>query len=320
VRLALGDAGHLRGVQGVELVLVVAPLRQQLLDPGQHLGEVGGDLRPGFELAPDVAEHPAEVGLEPSDLAPRPLHLAGVGVAAGQAQRLLAEPGVALAQGHAMALGQADQGLAAAMIQPGIEGMGDRLGLDRGVDADPLKALLFDRFAPPSRGDRLLQQQLDAVLADAPAPADQRARIDRYLELQVIEAAEVLPVRILDPARDHLLVGEAKGVLQVAEPDHQPDRDARPAHVRVIEWPEPRLEHFPVEQAGEPHQRVAGIKLLAEAGAEQVVGRVRIGLGRTHRNRQISTAGGQPPAIYNIWWRPKIPKIQSLAAFSGPTN
>jgi hypothetical protein len=90
-------------------------------------------------------------------------------------------------------------------------------------------------------------------------------------------------------------------VLQVAEADHQPDRDARPAHARVIERPEARLEPFPVEQAGEPHQRMAGIKLLAEAGAEQVVGRVRIGLGRTHRNRQISTNGGHFPAIYNIW-------------------
>jgi hypothetical protein len=46
------------------------------------------------------------------------------------------------------------------MIQPRIEGVGDRLGLHRGVDADPLEALGFDRLAPLGRGDGLLQQDL----------------------------------------------------------------------------------------------------------------------------------------------------------------
>jgi hypothetical protein len=45
--------------------------------------------------------------------------------------------------------------------------MGDRLGLHRGVDADPLQALRLDGFGPRRRGDGLLQQDLDAVLAEA---------------------------------------------------------------------------------------------------------------------------------------------------------
>jgi hypothetical protein len=171
--------------------------------------------------------------------------------------------------------------------------MGDRLGLHCRVDADPLQALRCDRFAPLGRSDRLLEQQFDAVLAAAPAPANQRARVDGELELQIVEAAEVLPVRVLDPARDHLLVGQGEDVLQVAQPDHQPDRHAGPAEVRVIEPAEPRLEPFPVEQAGEPHQRVAPIDLLAEAGTKEVIGVLRIGLVGTHENRRISTPGGR---------------------------
>ena len=84
----------------------------------ERRGEFSGDLRPDFEPAPDVPEHPAEVGLEAFDLAPGPLHLAGVGVTTGQPQRLLAEPGVTLAQRHAMAFGQqAHQDLAAALVE-----------------------------------------------------------------------------------------------------------------------------------------------------------------------------------------------------------
>ena len=71
-----------------------------------------------------------------------------------------------------MALGEADQDLAAAVVEARVQGMGDRLGLHRGVDADPLEAPLLDRLGLGRRGDRLLQQELDAVPADAPAPAD----------------------------------------------------------------------------------------------------------------------------------------------------
>jgi hypothetical protein len=130
--------------------------------------------------------------------------------------------------------------------------MGDRLGLHRGIDADPLEALLLDGFGPLGRRDGLLQQELDAVLADPLPPADQRARVDRQRELQIVEAAEVLPVRVLDPARDHLFVGQTEGVLQVAQPDHQPDRDAGSTDMRVVELAEALFEHAPVEQAGQP--------------------------------------------------------------------
>jgi hypothetical protein len=40
----------------------------------------------------------------------------------------------------------------------------------------------------------------------------------------------------------------------------------------MIELAEARLEHLPVDQAGELHQRMAQLDLLAEAGAPEVVG------------------------------------------------
>ena len=131
-------------------------------------------------------------------------------------------------------------------------------------------------------------------------PTNQRARVDRQLQLPGVEAAEGLPVRVLDPAFDHLLVGQLEGVLQVAEPDHQPDRHPRPAQLGVIELAEARLEHFPIDHAGEPHQRVARVDLLAETGTPEVIGGSGVEFGRLHRNRRISTSGGYNPAIYNI--------------------
>jgi hypothetical protein len=43
-------------------------------------------------------------------------------------------------------------------------------------------------------------------------------------------------------------------VLQVAQPDHQPDRHTGSAELRMIELAEARLKPLPVDQAGQPHQ------------------------------------------------------------------
>jgi hypothetical protein len=90
-------------------------------------------------------------------------------------------------------------------------------------------------------------------------------------------------------------------VLQVAEPDQQPDRHAGPAELRVIKLAEAPLEPLPVDQAGELHQRVAQVDLLSEARAPEVIGGLGVELGRLHRNRRISMSGSFNPAIYNIW-------------------
>jgi hypothetical protein len=97
------------------------------------------------------------------------------------------------------------------------------------------------------------------------------------------------------------MVRQLEAVLQVAQPDHQPDRHTGSAELRMIELAEARLKPLPVDQAGQPHQRMAQVDLLPEARAPEVIGWFRVELDRLHRNRRISTSGGYNPAIYNTW-------------------
>ena len=108
VRLAFGKAFDLGRVQGIELAGVVPLLGEQPIDQGEGAGKVRCQRRVAGELAPDVACHPAEKGLEPLDLALGAVGLAGMQIGAGLAQHPLAEAGVALAQHEAVLGGEAD--------------------------------------------------------------------------------------------------------------------------------------------------------------------------------------------------------------------
>ena len=55
----------------------------------------------------------------------------------------------------------------------------------------------------------------------------------RHLVPEVFFPAEVLPVGILYPAVHHRFIRFIEGVLQVVQPDHQPDRDAGTALLRI---------------------------------------------------------------------------------------
>ena len=156
----------------------MALLRQQPFDQGEKPGEVAL-LGPTGGLARDVALHPAEVGLEPLDLAVHALELAGMGIAAGALAGPLGEAGVALAQRDAPALGLAHQGVKRAQVEPGIAGMGDRLGLHRGVHGHALEAAWFDRSTLEPGAHRLGEEALHALGPDPCAPAGQRRGIDR---------------------------------------------------------------------------------------------------------------------------------------------
>lgn len=111
VGLALGDADHLRGMERIELVLVVVLLAEQALDQTQKPGEALLRFAIAFDLARHIAGDPAEVNLELFHLAPHAPHLPGMGVTAGLNRRLFGQTGVALAQLDALALGLADQGV-----------------------------------------------------------------------------------------------------------------------------------------------------------------------------------------------------------------
>ncbi len=266
-------------------------LGEQPIDQGEGAGKVRCQRRVAGELAPDVACHPAEKGLEPLDLALGAVVLAGMQIGAGLAQHPLAEAGVALAQHEAVLGGETDQDLAATVVEPGIGGMGHRLRLHRRVEGHALELLRRDNAAIETRRDRRLEQNLHAAGADPLAPARHRGAVDRQFMLEVIKAAEMLVVRVLHPARAHHLVRQVEDVLQEVQPDHQPRRQPRPSDLRV-ERPERRLEHPPVDHLRQPDHLVARIDDVAQAGAEQVIGRCREGLFGTHRRLRTRWLAG----------------------------
>src|SRR5258707_15699962 len=90
---AFGKAFDLGRVQGIELAGVVPLLGEQPIDQGEGAGKVRCQRRVAGELAPDVACHPAEKGLEPLDLALGAVVLAGMQIGARLAQHPLAEAG-----------------------------------------------------------------------------------------------------------------------------------------------------------------------------------------------------------------------------------
>lgn len=89
---------------------------------GQHqlLGESLCEAIIARDLAPDVADDAAEIGLQGFERSPRPLELLGMGVALLLDQRELADPPVGLAQLDAMPLGAPRQTVESAMHQPGV--------------------------------------------------------------------------------------------------------------------------------------------------------------------------------------------------------
>ena len=80
--------------------------------------------------------------------------------------------------------------------------------------------------------------------------------------LQVVEAAEELPIRVFHPALAHLLVRQIVAVLQVGQSNHQPCRLARTSERVVIQQAEFGLEALPVDQLRQADQWMFQIELV----------------------------------------------------------
>ena len=63
----------------------------------------------------------------------------------------------------------------------------------------------------------LFKQSFDAFFSHTLTPEGQGRRIDRRLMLKVGFAAEVSPIRILDPRLNLVVIRTGKGVLQVEQ-------------------------------------------------------------------------------------------------------
>lgn len=242
-------------------------------------------------------------------------------VAIGQTQRSLAEPSIRLPQLDAVPGGEPDQNFPAAMIETRIQRMRDRLRLHGGVHADTFEAARLHCTRRHRRLHGHREQQLHALRADALAPARERARIDRQPVLQIVEAAEELPIRVLDPALAQLLVREVVGVLEIAETDHQPCRFAGTTGGLVIERPERGLETLPLDQSRQTQQRMPEVQLVGQSCAKQVVGVPAVGVSWAHHKSPENCGAESDFRYFRILASARESLIyQRIMYFSGPTK
>jgi hypothetical protein len=168
-------------------------------------------------LALHIADHAAQPGAQLLHLAAHAAPLLGVCIAASLGVGGFANPRVALAQLDAGLLRRGHQLLSSPVQQPTVGGVRNRLGLHRGVHDHGVQALPLHHARRHRRLDAVLKQPLAAFLADALPPAHQARRIAGQLVPEVALAAEVLPVRVLDPAFHHVFIRQRERVLQVQQ-------------------------------------------------------------------------------------------------------
>ena len=100
--------------------------------------------------------------------------------------------------------------------------------------------------------------------------------------LKVGFAAEVLPIRILNPRLDQVVIGTGKGVLQVAQAGNQAWRTGRAPGSRWKEFRSACFEDRPVDQFGLFDQGMLGVDRFCQRLLKQVAGRGMF-VFRTHR-------------------------------------
>jgi inactivated superfamily I helicase len=132
--------------------------------------------------------------------------------------------------------------------------------------------------------DRGGKQRLQSFWSEALAPAGQRTRIARQLMLEVLAAAEPLPIRVLDPALHHGFIGQVEGVLEIRQPDHQACW-LRGSSEWAIEAAKLLVEAVPIDESCQAKEFVALIEHLIEPAAVEVAGA---------RHRRLGSHGKTP--------------------------
>jgi hypothetical protein len=217
--------------------------------------------------------------------------------AAVQQPRRLA-PGVArdarvgLAQRHALPAGEVGDALDGAQHQMAVGGIGDGLGLHGGVDGHALHRGRLGGAAVERDGQRVGEQGLQPLGADALAPAGHGAAVERQAVLKEPLAAEGLEIRVLHPGGADRLVGEPLHVLEDVQPRHQPGRQTGPADLIDEGLAAGRVELRPVDAPAQLQQLMAGVEDRLEGLAEHVGLRGGVGLGGAHR-QGLHPAPGQ---------------------------
>jgi hypothetical protein len=150
-----------------------------------------------------------------------------------------------------------------------------------------------------ARGDReaFLDQRRQPLLTHPLTPARQRRAVEGQFVPEELFAAEELIIRILDPARAQILIGEIVHVLEDRKPSHQA---RRLSGLVGIDRAEPLLEKTPVDRPAELGERVVQVDDLVEPSPKKIVLQLsRRSLGRiespsvkpTERQNHHQTSG-----------------------------
>src|SRR6185436_15115325 len=99
---------------------------------------------------------------------------------------------------------------------------------------------------------------------DPLTPFDEARRITGQLMLKVFHPTEKLPVRILQKASQHQVIGEIVKVLEVMQSHHQTGRQRGPANALRIERAELIIKDLPVEGLGQQIKRVLRVEHLTQ--------------------------------------------------------
>ena len=202
----------------------------------------------------------------------------------------LAHAGVALAK-EAGVRRRVNELLACPVQQSAVGGARDGLGLHRRVQHHRVQARALDHTPTLGSLDALRQQPLAARFTDALGPAHQAGRITGQLMLEVALAAEVLPVRVLAPALDGVLVAQRVDVLEVQQRSHQPRGQCWSAG-GGYELRAPLVgEGLPVDQLGQAKKFMALVDEVYQFRAKQIIVICRLRRLRTHRQPRCSLQG-----------------------------
>jgi len=139
-----------------------------------------------------------------------------------------------------------------------------------GIDVDLSKFALRHLLLADGQSDRFFEQPDQLLDTNALTPLGQRGGMQRQFVLHRGEAAEVLPVRVFDPAVQQRLVRFVEGMLQVMQPDQQANRLGWRAEVRAVTVGQRRLETAPVDLVRQDEQRMTVIEQLLELSPKQI--------------------------------------------------
>src|SRR5258708_4750904 len=296
VSLALADAFHFGSMQAVDLgAALPAFLLAHPPAKAEQVSEAALEPMVAIDLAGNVADDAAEIGLERAQSPVGALELLGMGVTLMLDQGELADPRIGLPELHAQLFGQLHQLLTGPVHQLGVGREGNVLRLHRGVDNDARELRRLHGTSLGCYRQALLQQRLQPLLSHAVAPVVHRGSIERQPVLEKLLAAKVLVIRILDPLLAHHLVAEIIGVLENREPRHQPGRQRRPPGAIGIYGTELPFQKPPLDRPRQLRQPRIHVTDLGSPETKQILLAAFPPLPWPHRTLRKSPLWGENP-------------------------